>query len=170
MAIIRTPVYDAFWRFAAERQNIFMRRIRGETRPWTQDPILDQYKFTNAYRAADRVSQYLIRNVIYFDGVSNPELQSPNEVFFRTILFKMFNRIDTWEWINAELLDPVVTTYDLYRGHVTHVIDSLVKNKMPVYTSAYMTPSPPKSNWDKKHTAHLDILYRMLHDLSLIHI
>ena len=45
-----------------------------------------EYKFTNTYRASDRVSQYLIRNVIY-EGA-----QSAEEVFFRTILFKLFNR------------------------------------------------------------------------------
>jgi hypothetical protein len=29
--------------------------------PWTSDPIIQVHKFTNAYRAADRVSQYLIK-------------------------------------------------------------------------------------------------------------
>ena len=60
-----TVVYDTFWRFAAERQEVFFRRLGGSSPPWTKDPILDRFKFTNAYRASDRVSQYLIRNVIY---------------------------------------------------------------------------------------------------------
>ena len=34
---------------------------QGPEGPWTEDPILDRYKFCNTYRAADRVSQYLIR-------------------------------------------------------------------------------------------------------------
>src|SRR5206468_3279720 len=86
-----TEVYETYWRFAAERQEIFFRRLASDPGPWTIDPILARYKFTNAYRASDRVSQYLIRNVAY-RGSSNS-----NEVFFRTILFKLFNRIDTWE-------------------------------------------------------------------------
>ena len=57
-----TVVYDTYWRFAAERQEIFFRRVvRTSQPPWTADPILAEYKFTNAYRASDRVSQYLIR-------------------------------------------------------------------------------------------------------------
>src|SRR4051812_26195126 len=60
-----TAVFDSYWRFAAERQAIFFRRIEGARAPWTNDPILGTYKFTNAYRASDRVSQYLIRSVIY---------------------------------------------------------------------------------------------------------
>jgi hypothetical protein len=59
-----TSVYDTYRRLAAERQVIFFRRIAGKPAPWTQDPVLQKFKFTNAYRASDRVSQYLIRNVI----------------------------------------------------------------------------------------------------------
>src|SRR5205823_6316211 len=81
-----TPVLDAYWRFAAARQEIFMRRLAGANPPWTDDPILRTYRFTNPYRASDRVSQYLIRNVIYEGD------QTVNEVFFRTLLFRLFNR------------------------------------------------------------------------------
>src|SRR5436189_5853400 len=74
-----TVVFDTYWRFAAERQAIFFRRLLGQQVPWTDDPVLRRFKFTNAYRASDRVSQYLIRKVIY-DGDEDPV-----EVFFRTI-------------------------------------------------------------------------------------
>jgi hypothetical protein len=37
------------------------------------------------------VSQYLIRDVVY----AGP--QDPEEVVFRVLLFKFFNRIETWE-------------------------------------------------------------------------
>ena len=86
-------VYDTYWRFAAERQEIFFRRAKEQSPPWTNDNILNQFKFTNAYRATDRVSQYLIKNVIYFGN------QSPKEVFFRILLFKLFNKIETWKSI-----------------------------------------------------------------------
>ena len=90
-----TPVFDTYWRFAARRQQLFMRRLAGSPPPWTDDPVLCAYRFTNAYRAADRVSQYLIRHVLYDAD------QSPTEVFFRAILFKMFNRIETWEALST---------------------------------------------------------------------
>jgi hypothetical protein len=61
----QSSVFDTYWRFAVERQNVFLRRVRGESPPWTIDPVIATYKFTNAYRASDRVSQYLIRRVIY---------------------------------------------------------------------------------------------------------
>ena len=102
---IPTVVYKTYWRFAAERQAIFFRKIEGAAFPWTEDSILKRYKFTNAYRASDRVSQYLIKNVIY-DG--DPSVK---EVFFRILIFKLFNRIDTWKLLEKEL-------YRLY--HLSH--------------------------------------------------
>ena len=88
-----TKVFDTYWRFAAERQAIFYRRLQGRSDRWTSDPILQNYRFTNAYRAADRVSQYLIREVQYGSG----DHKTRRRVFFRTLLFKIFNRIETWD-------------------------------------------------------------------------
>src|SRR5271165_4654436 len=84
-----TPVFDAYWHFAAERQSIFFRRLDGAAVALTNDPVLQSFKFTNAYRASDRVSQYLIRNVIYRDDLPSDE----TNVFFRILLFKLFNKI-----------------------------------------------------------------------------
>ena len=95
-AILKTtPIFDTYWEFATKRQEIFMKRVAGECPPWTSDPIIKNYRFTNVYRASDRVSQYLIRNVIY-NGSQNLE-----DIFFRVILFKVFNKIETWKSIES---------------------------------------------------------------------
>jgi hypothetical protein len=94
-----TPVFDAYWRFAAERQRIFFRRLDGVAGALTNDPILQGFKFTNAYRASDRVSQYLIKNVIYRCDLPNDE----TNVFFRVLLFKFFNKIETWTTLEKEI-------------------------------------------------------------------
>src|ERR1700681_2171741 len=92
---LASELFDWYWRFAVERQAIFFRRITGEPAPWTSDDILTTFRFTNPYRASDRVSQYLIQNVIYSGD------QSPEEVVFRTILFKLFNKVETWELLTS---------------------------------------------------------------------
>src|SRR5260370_3644717 len=114
-----TVVFETYWRFAAERQEIFFRRL-SQPPPWTQDPILQSYKFTNAYRASDRVSQFLMRNVIYQGD------QTPNEVFFRTILFKLFNRISTWQLLVNRLGWPIISDFkvDLYDRVLTDALNS----------------------------------------------
>ena len=100
-----SKVFDTYWRFAAERQEIFFRRLAGAPPPWTADPILREFKFTNAYRASDRVSQYLIRRVIY------PGDQNPDELIFRILVFEMFNRIETWELLRVvSRSQPTIST------------------------------------------------------------
>jgi hypothetical protein len=63
LSVRPSKVFDTYWRFAAERQEIFIRRIAGSPPPWTADPILREFKFTNAYRASDRLSQYLAQPI-----------------------------------------------------------------------------------------------------------
>ena len=59
-----TAVFESYWKFAAERHAIYLKRLKGEQPPWTSNPILATHKFTNVFRAADRVSQYCIKQVI----------------------------------------------------------------------------------------------------------
>src|SRR4051794_37849562 len=63
--LVATPVVDTYWRFAAARQAIYEARLAGAPAPWSDDPVLQAFRFTNVYRAADRVSQFLISEVIY---------------------------------------------------------------------------------------------------------
>jgi len=117
--LVVSECFDTYWQFAAERQHIFHSRAAGFPPPWTADPILRQHKFTSVYRAADRVSQYLIKNVIY----SGP--QDPAELLFRILLFKVFNRIETWELLTSQLGEmPSLTNYDFrsYDRVLTQVI------------------------------------------------
>src|ERR1700733_5092066 len=58
-----SPVFDTYWRFAAKRQALYEARRSGVPGPWTGDNILRRFRFTNCYRAADRVSQFLLTNV-----------------------------------------------------------------------------------------------------------
>lgn len=94
----RQRIYDLYWYFASERQKVFERRMRGELGPWTEDPILRTYKFCNVFRAADRVSQYMIRHVCY-----NEEAGSANDKLFQILAFRTFSKTATWETIHDYL-------------------------------------------------------------------
>lgn len=149
-----TAVYDTYWRFAAERQNIFFRRLNKAVGPWTQDSILKEFKFTNAYRAADRASQYLIRNVIYKGN------QDFEEVFFRTLLFKIFNRIETWELLEREF--GTVSYSDFNIRAYDRVFTEAKARGNKVYSAAYIMPTGGQRR--PKHQMHLDLLKRMMAD------
>lgn len=152
-----TVVYDTYWRFAAERQAIFFRRLSDSPPPWTNDDVLKIYKFTNAYRAADRVSQYLIKHVIY-EGE-----QSSDELFFRILLFKTFNRIQTWELIKKEVGHISYAQYS-FRLYDSILTKALARNEK-IYSAAYIMPSGgSRSSYGRKHRMHLDLIQRMIKD------
>lgn len=154
-----TVVYDSYWRFAAERQSVFFRRLSGAHPPWTSDPILLRHKFTNAYRASDRVSQYLIRDVIY-----NPAYPSdPKEVVFRVLLFKLFNKINTWKLLEEKLglLTWAEFKADRYDQELTKAFASGTK----LYSAAYIMPPVRIDGSDGvKHRGHLSLLEKMMRD------
>jgi hypothetical protein len=161
-----TPVFDTYWRFAGERHAIYLKRVAGDPQPWTNDPILQQHKFTNAFRACDRVSQYLIRDVIY-----KPEaLSDPEEVVFRILLFKFFNRISTWETLNGAFGIPAWQDFD-EPAYVSVLDDAIAKGKK-VFSAAYMhndlqnyahvTVGRPKGFI--KHPRYLRLLKEMMED------
>lgn len=154
-----SEVYESYWRFAAERQAIFFRRARAETRPWTDNPVLAIYKFTNAYRASDRVSQYLIRHVIYRDDLP----KSPGEVFFRILLFKLFNKIETWELLEGSLGPIIFEDYSF--AAYDDVLSRAMRGGHRIYSAAYIMPPGSRTfGRSAKHQNHLLLLERMMAD------
>jgi hypothetical protein len=147
--------YNTYWKFAAERQNIFFKRFNDEIFPWTKDEILNQYKFTNVYRASDRVSQYLIKNVIYKGS------QKSEEIFFRLLLFKIFNRISTWEVLESEFGRISFKDYSFKR--YDKVLSEVMRNKIPIYSAAYIMASGRSTfGYERKHQNHLRLIELMI--------
>lgn len=152
-----TVAYDTYWRFAAERQNIFFRRLEDQAPPWTTDSIFSEFKFTNAYRASDRVSQFLIKEVIYEGD------QSEEELFFRTILFKLFNKVETWRLLGTTLgqISYRDFDYDAYDA----VLSQAINGGTTIYSAAYIMPSGSKAfGTTRKHRSHLRLLQQMMED------
>ena len=155
-----TAVYASLWRFAVERQAIFFRRLEGQSAPWTNDPTLRAHKFTNAYRASDRVSQYLIRQILYGDGVP----AGAEETFFRTLLFKLFNRVATWERLRRELGEPSWAAYRF--EDYDRVLSTALAQGERLYSAAYIMPSGGRAtaatHGGRKHRMHLRLLEAMM--------
>ena len=154
-ALQATAVFDTYWVFAARRQTAFMRRVSGQAGPWTDDPVLRKFRFTSVYRAADRASQYLIRHVLYRGE------QTSQEVFFRALLFKLFNRIETWQELESQLGDLTWKAFDFER--YAAVLDRMMARGRRVYSAAYIMPSPPFGH-ARKHRNHLELLQHLMEE------
>jgi hypothetical protein len=154
-----TVVLDTYWRFAAKRQDVFFRRFEGLPTPWSDDPILSTYKFTNAYRASDRVSQHLIRNVIYRDDLP----ADCSETFFRILLFKLFNKIETWELLERKLGHIVYSEYSF--AEYDRILSDALDAGKKIYSAAYIMPSGGSTyGYPRKHQNHLRLVEQMMRD------
>lgn len=150
-----TPVFDTYWRFAAARQGIYEARQAGRPGPWTTDPILRLHRFTNCFRAADRVSQFLIREVAYCGP------QSPEEIVFRTLIFKLFNKVSTWRLLERHFGE--VSWRDADLAAYDAVLTRAFAEGQRLYSAAYVVP-PPQLGGERKHSNHLRLLRLMMED------
>lgn len=153
-----TSVYDIYWYFASERQNIFYNRILRKEAPWTNDRIIDKYKFTNAYRVLDRVSQYLISNIINPDNESD---LSCEDRIFRILLYKIFNKIETWQLLNNSLGEISWKKYSFQE--YDKILSTAFSKKVTIYSAAYIMASGRSTfSCDRKHQNHLILLEHMM--------
>lgn len=154
----RARVYDTYWYLAAERQRIFHARARGQSSPWTKDPVLARYKFCNAYRASDRVSQYLIARCIYAQEAVD---LSPEDVFARIILFRIFSKPETWEALETAVGPITRQTLNVNEAALGDALEDLMGRGQSVYTSAFILASTSVYGHARKHRNHLELVRRM---------
>ena len=150
----RQEVYDLYWYFASERQNIFWKKLNGDPAPWTDDKILQEYKFCNSYRVNDRVSQYLLKNVIY-----NGKKYSDKDMLFRILLFKLFNKESTWELLLNNFEDITLKTFNI--KEYSKVLESAISCGIKIYNDAYISCANKDFGYDRKHDNHLALLNKM---------
>tara|TARA_R110000782_G_scaffold73625_2_gene147359 strand:+ start:51 stop:881 length:831 start_codon:yes stop_codon:yes gene_type:complete len=121
---------ERFFDFLNERHLIYLKKLRGENHPWTDDPILYKYKFTNVFRENDRTT------VWFRENVREPMRLEP-EVGLATIIFRWFNLINSGQILLEE---------DLYRNWDSkHCYEVLEKENQWV-TGAYIIKTPNGMN------------------------
>lgn len=99
---------QAFYKFITEREQIRLRKESGLPRPWTEDPILAQYKFTNVRRHNDWTSRQL-RETYY-----TPNFDAPREdILMNCALARYFGTFEfmdsvgwqTWKDFNFDMIE-----------------------------------------------------------------
>lgn len=107
---------DLFVHYFTERHTVYrLKELERRPRPWTKDPILQQYKFTNVFRENDRVSRQVIQLVSLNDDLSL------EDKVVNTFLIRAWNNPDTfkdlggpweaWEVYSPTLKENVRPTY-----------------------------------------------------------
>ena len=153
-----TPVYDVYWHFACERQNVFFKRLRGMAAPWTNDLIIRKHKFTNAYRILDRVSQFLISEIVNPDASADVSME---DKIFRILFFKLFNKIETWRLLEEETHGISWARYSFQE--YDQVLSAALSKGARIYSAAYIMASGKSTfGHQRKHQNHLRLLEQMM--------
>lgn len=152
--LISSPVLTSYWKLARERQRVYFSRLTGNPAPWTNDPVVGRYRFTNAYRAADRVSQDLLR--VQYSGT-----QDGRDLVFRTLLFRFFNKPSTWDLLERGLGPLVFDEFAV--GRYAVLLNEALARGQRLYSAAYILP-PPHLGAARKHENHLRLIQYMMDD------
>ena len=116
--------------FVWEREAIRIARENGHPAPWTKDPVLARYKFTNIRRRDDRVSKWLIENMIT-PGRSNPHL------WFALTIARIINWPPTLRALITAGAIPE-NPDDFNPVQFAQVVESCKSTQSKVYSGAYM--------------------------------
>lgn len=116
--------------FVWEREVIRIVKSRGAERPWTKDPVLEKYKFTNIRRRDDRVSRWIIDNVI-----------APNEQRQDLWFILLITRLINWPPTLQHLIEKDIlfrSAGDFNPVQFSDAVESFKATGGKVYSGAYM--------------------------------
>jgi len=134
---INPKMMKAFLNWMIERHTIYIKRAKGEPKPWTKDKILQQYKFTNVFRELDKVTIWIRENW------NKPYADHPN-LWFAMCVARQINHPAT-----LKELESLVFAKTGNAKKATAIMDNRKARGEKVYTGAYMirAESDPKKEW-----------------------
>ena len=157
----RDGIYELYWTFAARRQAAFEQRLTGQPAPWTDDPILQAYKFCNVFRATDRVSQYMIRDVAYGADAGNVE-----DLLFQIVAFRTFSNIATWESLRRYFGESPKLLH-LRSPRFEAALDQAKEENGGLYTGAFILCANKAFGFNEKHRNHIALFRHMFLERDL---
>jgi hypothetical protein len=132
-----------------ERESIRNKKEAGEPKPWTEDRILQSYRFCNVRRMDDKVSKWL------FDNWYNRYYDHQN-MLVACVLARHFNTIGALE----EISEYLFCQYD--KEAIRSTLRARQSNKKSVFSGAYMIHG--KAGIDKVSMVLDDVVQPLLDD------
>jgi len=118
----KLPVQDRWLYWIKEREQIRLKKKANKPRPWTDDEILQSYRYCNVRRMDDKVSQWLLKN--WYE----PYYDHPN-MLLACAMARHFNKPETLEYVGFP-----------NKWRPQRVIDRArkLKQSQPVFNGAYI--------------------------------
>lgn len=115
-----------FYNFVNERESIRLKKESGAFFPWTEDSILQEYKFTNVRREHDKTSAKLIS--MYYNRYKDAPKQ---DILLNAAIFRWFG---TWEFASVLGWSTMCRSLE----EIREIASSEFANKCKTFTSAYV--------------------------------
>lgn len=145
-------IEQQFFQFIYKRQLIWYRRfILREPFPWTDDNILQTYKFINMYRELDRCTQYIVKKL---SGITDRHALLLNIVFYR-----FFNLFELYEMLEIE---PMYKMDEQQAKILIRRFDLLKQSGKVIFNNAYIIS--PGAQKIPKHIAILHTITQVNFD------
>ena len=136
---------DAFYSYARERYQTMLNKDAGLPQPWTQDKILQEFRFCNVFREDDKVTKWIRQNVTHEKYGS--------KLLGAMVIARWFNRIETLEL----MLPPKGCSTPYFEHNLFYSWDidlekwkrdmvARLSSQSPLVTGAYMIKTPAKMN------------------------
>jgi len=119
---------ERFFEFMAKREKLRLTKESGAPWPWSDDPILNAYKFTNVKREHDRTTRWMRWNW------TRPNENRPHgEIIFNCALFRYFG--------TSEFAGAVGWQTDWNASSIIDIAARRIVAKERVFTGAYIIPT-----------------------------
>lgn len=133
-----------FFDFMAKRETLRLKKESGAAWPWSDDPILNTYKFTNVKREHDRTTRWMREH-----WTKPNENRPAGEIIFNCALFRYFGTVEFAEAIGWQ--------DDWMPFSIIDIARERMKEGLRVFTGAYIIPTLGKRQ-PKHETVCSDIL------------
>jgi hypothetical protein len=136
---------ERYFAYIQERENIYQKKVAGETFPWTDDTILQTFRFCDIYRERDKTSRHYQKTVREHYGDDPLVLPA-------TVLYRWFNRISTCDAIfNAPYRDQNRSAFEqaIYRDDLNVLLECIDAIPPPHVTGAFIITGAP--GYSKSH-------------------
>lgn len=109
---------DTLWYWMRERHRIYERRHAGQPKPWTDDPILQSYKFVNVFRRLDTGTKWLLDNFLIPHQLEAESLLVHNICWYRCFNWYETGAAIGWntDWLRGEIYNKLKDRAKVFTG------------------------------------------------------
>jgi len=115
----------AFYTYMKKREQIRLNRLAGKPYPWTKDPVLQEFKFTNVKRLHDRTTQR------YKEWYEDHWDSDPEVILLNCAIARYFGRAEF-------VIDAVGWQHEFRPDYIKNVAKLWLRSGQQVFTGAYL--------------------------------